>query len=109
MANHQIPRTAQRTECLYGIDASGDVVVCSVYRHTRAGHSFPMFYVVQYREQHRRIDRGTRVTREFSGPDARVRLDAALAGVRTMLAASRARASRQQLPPSRRGGRREAA
>ncbi len=42
MANHQIPRTAQRIERLYGVAADGSLVVCSVYEHTRQGHTRPV-------------------------------------------------------------------
>ena len=93
MANHQIPRTAERIERIHGVDPDGNVVTCSVYMHTRAGHVHPMFYVVQYRELSRRIDRSSRWTREFSGPRARANLDAAMAEVRPLLAESRVRAA----------------
>src|SRR5260370_40624022 len=89
MANHEIPRTAERIERMHGIDANGDVVTLSVYRHTRAGHARPMFYVVQYREHNRQIVRSARVTREFTGPDAAARLEAAISPSRRMLADSR--------------------
>jgi hypothetical protein len=93
MANHEIPRTAQRVERMHGIDADGNVITCSVYQHTRAGHSRPMFYVVQYRERNRRIDRSTRETRQFSGPAARAKLDDELTEARSLFAESRERAA----------------
>ena len=93
MANHRIPRTAHLTERIHGVDADGNVVTLAVYRHTRAGHVHPMFYVVQYRETRRRIDRGSRVTREFSGPGAAARLEGALGESRDLLAESRERAA----------------
>jgi hypothetical protein len=68
--NHQIPRTAQRIETLFGIDADGNIVRYSVSEHTRAGHQHPMYFVVQYRELNRRIDRDSRITNQVSGPDA---------------------------------------
>lgn len=89
MANHQIPRRARRIEQIHGIDADGQVVTCAVYEHTRAGHSFPMFYTVQYREAGRRIDRPTRITNQLSGPGARQRLAAELAGTRQAMEDSR--------------------
>jgi hypothetical protein len=97
MANHEVPRTATRVERFFGIDAEGDVIVTSVYQHTRAGHAHPMFYVVQYRERLRRIDRSTRWTREFSGPAARERMEsqANLGEARALCAESRERASRR--------------
>jgi hypothetical protein len=93
MANHRIPRTALAVERIHGIDADGNVVTLAAYRHTRAGHADPMFYVVQYREVSRRIDRGSRVTREFTGPDAAARLEDALTESRDLLAESRERAA----------------
>jgi hypothetical protein len=95
MANHQIPRRAQRIERVHGVDADGQVITLSVYRHVRAGHAAPEFYVVQYREQDRRIDRASRVTRQYSGPRAEARLEAELTEVRELLAESRARAARR--------------
>ena len=92
MANHEIPRTAHVIERIHGVDADGNVVTLAVYRHTRQGHARPMFYVVQYREVSRRIDRGSRVTREFSGPGAAARLEQALGESRELLAESRERA-----------------
>ena len=94
MANHEIPRRAVRIERMHGIAADGSVVTCSVYEHTRAGHTRPVFFVVQYREVRRRIDRGSRVTREFSGAGARVSLEAALGETRRLLAESREQAAR---------------
>jgi hypothetical protein len=92
MANHQVPRTAECTETLEAPDAAGATVRCRVYRHTRAGHSRPMFYVVQYRlTAAGRIDRGTRVTNQISGARARARLDAEMTGVRAMFAAANVR------------------
>jgi hypothetical protein len=93
MANHEVPRTAKRIERIHGIDADGNVVTVSVYQHTRQGHSRPMFYVVQYREHDRRIVRASRWTNQFSGPDARARLEADLAESRDALADSRVRAA----------------
>jgi len=95
MANHQIPRSAQRIERIHGIDADGDVVTTSVYQHTREGHAHPMFYVVQYREHNRRISRDTRWTREFSGPDAAARMNEAMNEPRRLLADSRIREARR--------------
>ena len=96
MANHEIPRTAERVETLFGVDADGNVIRCVIFTHTRAGHQHPMFYVLQYREAARRIDRDTRVTQQFSGPAARARLDEALAETRALLAESRERAALQR-------------
>lgn len=88
MANHQIPRTAERIEELTGRADNGATVKCSVYKHTRQGHTHPMFYVVQYLLQgNGRIDRSTRVTREFTGPDA-AGLEAEMQETRALLAAS---------------------
>jgi hypothetical protein len=95
MANHQIPRKAHRVEQHHGIDANGNVVTLSVYRHVRQGHTMPMFFVVQYREAGRRIDLSTRVTREFSGPQAEQKMREAVAPAAEMLAASREAASRR--------------
>jgi hypothetical protein len=91
MANHQIPRAAERIERAHGIDDDGNVVTLAVYRHTRAGHELPDYYVVQYRELNRAIDRASRVTLQFTGPRAAERLEADLAGARAMLAESRER------------------
>ena len=88
MANHEIPRTADRIETLFGIDADGNVVRCVIFQHKRPGHVHPMFYVVQYREISRRIDRSSRSTRQFTGPNARRNLDADLAEARVLLADS---------------------
>jgi len=92
MANHQIPRTAERIEQLEAPDADGATVRCRVYRHTRAGHARPMFYVVQYRlTAAGRVDRASRVTSQISGARARARLDAEMTTVRAMFAAANAR------------------
>lgn len=89
MANHQIPKAAERIERHHGLDADDNVVTLSVYRHTREGHALPMFYVVQYREVNRRIDPATRWTREFSGPRAEQAMRRDLASALEMLAGSR--------------------
>jgi hypothetical protein len=92
MANHQVPRTGtQRVEVIHGIDDDRNVITAVVFRHVRRGHAEPEFYLVQYRERARRIERGSRVTRQYSGPRAAVRLEADLAEVRDLLAESRAR------------------
>lgn len=93
MGNDSIPRTATLTEDLFGIDADGNVIRTKVFRHRRAGHAHPMFWVLQYRELNRRIDRSTRRTRQFTGPDAQARLDADMAETRRLLAASLDRAA----------------
>lgn len=95
MANHEIPRTADLIETLFGVADDGNPVVCKIFQHTRAGHSRPMFYVLQYRELNRRIDRSSRVTREFTGPNAGQRLKTEIAAARLMLAQSVARAARR--------------
>jgi hypothetical protein len=90
MANHQVPRAGtQRAEVIHGIDADRNVVTAVVFRHVRRGHAEPEFYLVQYREAARRIERGSRVTRQYSGPRAAARLEADLGEVRDLLAASR--------------------
>lgn len=94
MANHQVPRRARRIEQIHGVDADGNVITCAVFKHTRQGHARPMFYIVQYRERNRRIDRPSRVTREFTGPAAHLRLEAALKETRSLLADSRLQAAR---------------
>jgi hypothetical protein len=96
VGNHQVPATASLTERIHGVDAGGDVVTCSVYTHTRAGHAHPMFYTVQYRWDGpgRRIDRSTRVTNQFTGPGAATRLEAEMGEVRAAMAASRLAAAR---------------
>jgi hypothetical protein len=89
MANHEIPKSAEHIERHHGIDADGNVVTLSAYRHTREGHTRPMFYLVQYREVNRRIDRDTRWTREYSGTGAEDRMRHDLAPAIRMLAESR--------------------
>ena len=59
-----------------------------------------MFYVVQYREINRRIDRSSRVTRQFTGPNARARLSSELAAVRKVRLSSELAAVRQMLAKS---------
>lgn len=93
MANHQISRSAERVETLFGIDGDGEVVRLVVFKHRRAGHEHPMFYVLQYRELSRRIDRASRSTAQFTGPDAEARLDAELAVSRPLFAETRERAA----------------
>jgi hypothetical protein len=100
MANHQVPRTAECIETLEAPDADGATVRCRVYRHTRAGHAQPMFYVVHYRlTPAGRIDRSTRVTNQISGARAQYRLDTELAAVRAMFARARADAARREESP----------
>jgi hypothetical protein len=89
MANHEIPRRAKLAEHLFGVDDDGNVVRFTVYWHQRPGHPHPMFYVLQYREVDRKIDRDTRWTREFTGPRAQAKIDAVLDEVRPLLAESR--------------------
>jgi hypothetical protein len=88
MADQQIPRKATRITRAYGIDDDGHVIVLSVYQHTPKGDTLPMYYLVQYREVNRRIQRGSRYTRQYSGPRARARLDASMAEPLALLAAS---------------------
>jgi hypothetical protein len=52
-----------------------------------------MFFVVHYRSLNRRIDRLSRYTRQFSGPDARDRMNAELQETRELLAGSREQAA----------------
>jgi hypothetical protein len=89
MANHQIPRRAAKVEDLTGRDANGKTVKCIVYWHRRAGHTEPMFYVVQYRiSALGGIEPGSRVTQQFSGARAEDRKEAEMREVRELLAAS---------------------
>lgn len=94
MANHEIPRTAQRIETMFGVDANGDVVRVVIFEHKRQGHVHKMYYVLQYREIARRIERGSRHTRQYTGPDALARLEADIAETRDLLADSRERAAK---------------
>lgn len=71
MANHRVPTRATEVERLFGLDVDGNVVVCVVYRHRRQGNEHSMYYQVQYREVDRRMQRGSRVTREMSGVRSR--------------------------------------
>jgi hypothetical protein len=89
MANHQVPRKAKRIERHHGIDARGNVVALTVYRHVRQGHTLPMFYVVGYREASRKIVASSRVTREFTGPDAEQAMRAEVDAGAKMLEATR--------------------
>jgi hypothetical protein len=89
MASHQIPRRAALAERLFGIDPDGNVVVCSVYTHRRAGHELPDFYTVQYREVSRRIDQATLTTSQLTGKRAAERLEAELSAVRPLFGQSR--------------------
>lgn len=92
MANHQIPRKAECIEDLSALADDGRVARLRVYQHTRSGHTRPEFYVLQYAElPNGRIDRSTRVTSQFSGARARVRLDTAMASSRAQFAAARKR------------------
>ena len=91
MSRVEIPRTAKRIIREYGVDDDGNVIVLSAYEHTRRGHARPMFYLVQYREVNRRIERGTRFATQYSGPAARSRLDDDLKEPCELLAESLAR------------------
>ena len=93
MANHRVPGNSDRIEQVHGVNDDGDVVTVAVFRHVRRGHSAPEFYVVGYREAGRRIDRGTRWTRQYSGARAAERLEEDMADVRRYMAESRVRAA----------------
>jgi hypothetical protein len=63
-----------------------------VYQHTRAGHSLPEFYALWFATMPGgRMDRATRITRQFSGATGRARLDAELAASRSEFTAASAR------------------
>jgi hypothetical protein len=100
MANHKVPLKAERIERYHGIDADGNVVTLSVYKHVREGHTRPMFFLVQYREVNRKIDRGSRWTREYSGPEAEATMRRDLAPAVEMLAESREAAAVRFAPGS---------
>lgn len=88
MANHRIPRAAEPIETLAALADDGRTARLRVYRHTRAGHSLPDFYVVQYLlTPAGRVDRSTRVTTQFTGTRAAQRLEAAMAQSRALFAA----------------------
>jgi hypothetical protein len=87
MANHDIPRTATRIETLFGIADDGNILVFKTYEHTRAGHPRPMYFVLQYLCDGRKLNRATRTTRQFTGHDARARLEAEMDEVRPMFTA----------------------
>lgn len=92
MANHSIPRAAECIEELTALADDGRVAHLKAYRHVRSGHTRPEFYVLWYAEQvGGRMDRRTRVTQQFSGARAKVRLDAELTAARKMFAKARAR------------------
>lgn len=94
MASHRIPAAATTIEDLSAPDANGATVRCRVYQHTRAGHTRPEFYVVQYRETDSgRVEPGSRSTAQFTGARARARLDAAMAASRRMFAKANAAAA----------------
>jgi hypothetical protein len=95
MANHRIPKAAALIERHHGIDVNGNVVTLSIYQHTRKDHPFPMFFIVQYRELNRRIDRSTRYTRQYSGMYAWHRMDIDLQKSREILARSREKAAKR--------------
>jgi hypothetical protein len=87
MANHQIPQASERIEELICVTSEGRTARCRVYRHTRAGHSRPDFYVVQYLLTAKgRVDRDTRVTSQITGAHAQARLDAEMSEVRALFA-----------------------
>lgn len=92
MANHEIPRKAQRIEDLTGRADNGQVAKVRVYRHRRDGDLFPIFYVVHYllKDTGRgpQIDRSTRATEQFSGASGADRVEAEVAEIRKLLAAS---------------------
>jgi hypothetical protein len=102
MANHQIPRAAEMVEQLEAPDADGATVRLRVYQHTRAGHTRPEFYVVQYRlTPDGRVDRPSRVTRQFSGARAETRLDTAMVPARAAFADAIRAAARHQTGATR--------
>jgi hypothetical protein len=92
MANHDIPRRNTTViEELHGFADDGRPAHCRVYRHVRQGHTQPEFYVLQWLERpgDGRMDRATRVTSQVSGARAEARLEAEMAEVRALFAASR--------------------
>lgn len=93
MANHRIPRPARVIEEIHGVTGDGGAATTYAYEHTRRGHQAPEFYLVQFRWAGRRIDRDSRWTRQYSGPRAAARLEADLAEVRELMAASRVAAA----------------
>jgi len=94
MANYDIPtRRTRLIETLHGVDDNGDVITCKIFEHTRDGHQDPEFYVLQYRERNRRMDRATRWTTRLSGAGAPDRLARQMADTRRMFADSLATAA----------------
>jgi hypothetical protein len=87
MANHRIPGGAPPVEELTAADADGAPVVCRVYRHVRAGHTLPEFYILQFRRlPDGRMDRSSRVTQQFSGKTAETRLATEMTEIRRLFA-----------------------
>lgn len=92
MANHQIPRRAECIEDLTALADDGRIAHLKVYRHVRSGHTRPEFILLWYAELATgRMDRATRVTRQYSGATAEARLDRELTASRAEFRAARER------------------
>jgi hypothetical protein len=90
MGNAQIPRRADEIETEHGFDADGLRVEACVFKHTRRGHHSPMFWIVLYRRTgDGRIDKSTRITRQYEGLTAQQRMRKDFAEARDLLVDTR--------------------
>jgi hypothetical protein len=87
---YHLPKRAKLIYNIQGIDVNDNIITAVALEC--AGKRYPKhreYYVIQYREVNRKIDRSSRTVRQFSGIDALLRLDAEMVGVCRLLVDSR--------------------
>jgi hypothetical protein len=86
---NKLPKYSKLIHKVYGVDINGFVITVVVIEcmGTRSRHK--EFYAIQYREVNRVIDQNSKMIRQFSGIDARLRMDDEMVSVLSLLEGSR--------------------
>jgi hypothetical protein len=88
-SEYRLPKYAKRIYLVHGIDVNNDVITVVVLRgFGRRQVKREEFYVIQYREINRVIDRNSRKVRQFSGIDAQLRMETEMDDVIAVLTES---------------------
>jgi hypothetical protein len=86
---YKLPKYARLVHKVHGIDVNGDVITVVVLACLDGKRKREELYIIQYREVKRIIDRSSRRVRQFSGFDARLRMEVAMSDISGLLEGSR--------------------
>lgn len=89
---HKLPMRAYLVYKLHGVDVNDNVITVVVLRchgHRKRDRHLNEFYLIQFREVNRVIDRNSRKIRQFSGINARNHMNIQMIAVARVLEESR--------------------